>query len=177
MSVRLSAFYAMSFTQPKCPVFISFVGLVEPKFVAWLYWLDTLKITMYSSLIEPSTFRLIRESQINILPSAQPERLLNAIGDSFCQEILRLTCNLTFYYYIYTGPHESREGGREMEIALRAEYLTPNGIHRKYCVQLFFFLALHTSQQPHSSPHGTTRPQATETTSANRFSHQTSCVM
>jgi hypothetical protein len=28
---------------------------------------------------------------------------------------------------------------------------------------------LHTSQQPHSSPHGTTRPQATETTSAHQI--------
>jgi hypothetical protein len=35
---------------------------------------------------------------------------------------------------------------------------------------------LHTSQQPHSSPHGSIRPQATETTSVHRSAHQISCV-
>jgi hypothetical protein len=34
----------------------------------------------------------------------------------------------------------------------------------------------HTSQQPHSSPHGITRPQATETTSAHLSAYQISCV-
>jgi hypothetical protein len=35
-----------------------------------------------------------------------------------------------------------------------------------------FIKQLWTFQQPHSSPHGTTRPQATETTSAHLSAHQ-----
>jgi hypothetical protein len=45
-------------------------------------------------------------------------------------------------------------------------------VNRQCLHELQEIIYAHTSQQPHSSPHGTTRPQATETTSAHRSAHQ-----
>jgi hypothetical protein len=61
-------------------------------------------------------------------------------------------------------------------MVLRQDFLITSvkeGIHR-FSTQ--YRPPLHTIQQPHSSPHGTPRPQATETTSAHRSAHQISCV-
>jgi hypothetical protein len=61
-----------------------------------------------------------------------------------------------------------------------APWFVPNTVHRqdfqitsvKEEIHPIQGPLLHSSQKPHSSPHGTTRPQATETTSAHRSAHQ-----